>query len=67
MRQYTRAELDTLRKQILDRGWTIENLAEAAKVQESLVIEIMKGKIRPTLAIRQSLAEALGINPSLLD
>jgi transcriptional regulator with XRE-family HTH domain len=61
MRQYTRAELCALRSQILERGITVEELAKAAKVQEALVIEIMKGRLRPTLEIRKSLAEALGI------
>jgi ribosome-binding protein aMBF1 (putative translation factor) len=66
MRQYTRAELNDLKTQILDRGITIENLAKAANVQEALVIEIMKGKLRPSLDVRKSLAEALGIRTEMI-
>jgi ribosome-binding protein aMBF1 (putative translation factor) len=67
MKPFTRAELSALTTQILDRGVTVENLAKAAKVQESVVIEIMKGQLRPSLEVRRSLAQALGVNLSRLD
>ena len=47
---------------IMQRGITIKGVAEAAGVQESLVRQVMQGKIRPSFEIRLALAEAFGID-----
>lgn len=64
MTEYTRAELKALIAQMLDREITPSSLAKIAGLNEGLVTEIMKGRIRPSVNVRQDLARALNVNPS---
>lgn len=64
MRPWTRAQLREISTAIIERGITLERLAENSGVGESLIVEIMQGKLRPTQQIRKDLATALGIDPS---
>lgn len=67
MKSWTRAQLQEMTAVILERGITLERLAENSGIGQSTIVMIMQGKIRPSMNIRQDLAKGLGIDPTLLE
>ena len=59
----SRLEVEAITEAIMERGFDVDKLAEAAHISPSLMRMILFGEIRPSLEIRRSLAEALGIDP----
>lgn len=50
----------------LRRGWTQEQLGEAADVAPRYVQRIETGRINPSVAVVAAIADALGVNPGKL-
>jgi transcriptional regulator with XRE-family HTH domain len=56
----------TIRNQREERGWTLQQLAERARVSVSYISEIEQGKKRPSLKVARRLAETLGLAPAAI-
>ena len=59
----TRAQVAEISRAILDRGITVDGLAQAAGTTPEVVQMVMQGRLRPAPELRQRLAAALGIDP----
>jgi len=66
-RDLSRREVQALTDAITKRGFDVDKLAEAAHITPGFMRQILFGEIRPSLEIRRSLAEALGIDPRGLE
>ena len=66
MKELSRTQVAELISNLMERGIVLEELSEASKVPQSVIILIMKGQLRPSPEVRLALAEALGIKTELL-
>lgn len=57
---------ETVRREREERGWTLGQLAERARVSVSYLSEIEQGKKRPSLKVARRLAETLGLAPAAI-
>jgi transcriptional regulator with XRE-family HTH domain len=60
--EWTRSDVRNMTKDIIARDITIAGIAEAAGVSESLVRQVMSGRIRPSFEIRLALAQAFSLD-----
>jgi transcriptional regulator with XRE-family HTH domain len=57
-----------VRRERLARGWTLDQLAEAAGVSRRMVIKIEQGAVNPSVGILLRISDALGIGlPALVE
>jgi len=57
---------ETLRRIRIDRGWTQEDLAEAAQLTSTYVGQMERGNKVPSLTVVLKLARGLGVAPAEL-
>lgn len=55
-----------IRRQRLERNWTIEDLAEAAQLHPTYISELERGRKTASLAALEAVASALDVQPSAL-
>jgi transcriptional regulator with XRE-family HTH domain len=55
-----------IRRQRLERNWTIEDLAESAQLHPTYISELERGRKTASLAALEAVADALAIRPSAL-
>jgi transcriptional regulator with XRE-family HTH domain len=67
MDKLTRSQVAELSAAIIARGITVDGLAAAAGTSVPIVQMIMQGRLNPDDHIRHSLAEALGIDPRVIE
>jgi transcriptional regulator with XRE-family HTH domain len=57
-----------VRQERLERGWTLDRLAEAAGVSRRLVVNVEQGAANPSIATLLRLSDALGVSlPALVE